>query len=255
MENTDIYKVDLPKLIINKKIYTKYNIPCILKQIFKIDEINNEKYPLIEKEKFEIEKETLENILLDWAEIEFTVFNDLEKFLFTFNNYYYISRTNFLFNFFNQIIYYLYNPWNNIKKIFVKVKNVDNFSSAFNITNHQDCMTNILNIIQKIENFLALKKERIKVHLENNKYFEFSIKKVFSYDLVIYSIYEIFKDLFNTEKDLKYLNQSLRIAYKDEIESYDNKKKDFENEDNKDYLIQRKLLKDVNFILSKIFLF
>lgn len=232
-EKENILQSDFPKLILNKNSYSNYDIPHILKEVFKTDKLISKDFMELEPNEREfLEKQISEIILKNWTQLENSVFFELEKLFYVFINFYSYTKNSLIITYFRSLLKLIYNPNSNIKTYFKNKKSMREFCYLYKINNSIDCLQKIFNIFNSIENFLSEMKEKINKLIVQNKIYEKILnEKIFSFDITIYSFYEIFRDFFDTKKDYDYLKSNLYECFKEKLEKYE---KDFEKFNMKD---------------------
>ncbi len=239
-EKENILQSDFPKLILNKNSYSNYDIPHILKDIFKTDKFNtsNDIFKLESKEREFIEKQIREIILKNWTKLENLVFFELERLFYVFINFYSFSKKYLLITYFRSLVKLIYNPNSHIKTYFQNKKSLKEFCFLYKINNSIDCLKKIFNIFTFIEDFLSEIKEKINIiKNQNDIYRKILNEKIFSFHITIYSFYQIFRDFFDSKKDFDFLKNNLFEFNKEKLENYDKKfeifnMKDIDNDKN-----------------------
>lgn len=216
----NILQSDYPKLILNNNNYSNEDIPHILKDVFNIDKPIFEN---MEKEDMKLlESKLYSDVLKKWTTIQNKIFFELEKLFYVFINFYIPSKKNLLVKAFKGLINLIYSPSSRIKTYFINKKSLNDYMLAYKISNIMDCLSIIFTIFDAIDNFLKEIADKIgELQLINDRIKQFLDQKILSYHLCVYSVYQIFRDFFNNEKDLDFLKTGLKDKYPEKLERYE----------------------------------
>jgi len=258
-EKENILQSDYPKLILNSNTYSNFDIPHILKDIFKIDKPNTNNLDLKDRET--IEKEISANILKKWLDLENKVFFELEKLFYVFINFYSYSKKIWIFSVFKSLINLIYSPKINANAYFKTKRSMREYCRLYNIENSYDCLEKIFSIFESIEKFLEEMREKVSSLIIENQIIASILKdKFFSYDVTVYSLYQIFRDCFTEKKDFEYLKENLNNFFKEKKQKYEKEVellnfRDLDKEPNKflsiDYLQNKNISEDVEYFFLK----
>jgi len=233
-ESENILQTEYPKLILNKNTYCNYDIPLILKDITKIDKVDISNLGKIDRETFNLE--ISDTILKKWLQLENTIFFELEKLFYVFFCLYSSSKKFLLVSWIKSLINFVYNPYINFYSIYKNHRTIKDYCTLNHIESAKDCLIQIFRIFEALDSFLAEMRDKIKMFKNGSKKFdEILNKRIFSYDITVYSLYLVFREFFIETDDLMFLNNCLKNIYIIKYENYqkENRKKDihFDYED------------------------
>lgn len=229
-------QTEYPKLILNKNSYNNYDIPLILKEISRIDNIDIRNLEKKEKESFK--HEITDTALKKWLEIENSIFFELEKLLYVFFCLHSRSKKYLIVSGFKNLIKLFYDPNLNLFSWYRNHKAMKDFCSLYDIVSSKDCLKKIINILVSIDSFLAEMRSKIMVvSNQSEKLAEIFKERVFSYDITIYTVFLVFKEFFRDNEDILFLKNTLKNSLFNKYEKYqkENEKlnmRDIDNEDN-----------------------
>lgn len=238
-ESENILQTEYPKLILNNNTYSNYDIPHILKDITRIDNLDISN---LEQEKKEmINQEILDTLLKKWLQLENTIFFELEKLFYVFFCLHSSSNKFLIVSCIKNLIKLFYTPNIKFYSMYKNNKTMKEYCALNNIKSGKDCLKKIFSIFESINSFLAEMREKIRMlRSKSEKFAEILKERIFSYDITIYSVYMSFREFFIEKDDYLFLKNSLKDVFFMKYEQYqkENEKlnmKDIDDEDN-DYV-------------------